>query len=102
MSQVYATEPQTTGRVIHQTTTTTHGPIDINLWCKECPTTTRAFLQLCLDGYFDGIIFHRILSDFLIQCGSMRRQSSASMDLNNKTGNDRNVDRYMYLSLIHI
>jgi peptidyl-prolyl cis-trans isomerase SDCCAG10 len=69
MSQVYSTEPATTGRVVVDTT---HGPIDIELWCKECPTTTRTFLQLCLDGYYDGMIFHRILSDFLIQTGLTR------------------------------
>mmetsp|Transcript_9380 Transcript_9380/g.16313 ORF Transcript_9380/g.16313 Transcript_9380/m.16313 type:complete len:618 (-) Transcript_9380:26-1879(-) len=69
MSQVYSTEPATTGRVV---LTTTHGPIDIDLWCKECPTTTRTFLQLCLDGYYDGMIFHRILSEFLIQTGLTR------------------------------
>ena len=69
MSQVYSTEPATTGRVVVDTT---HGPIDIDLWCKECPTTTRTFLQLCLDGYYDGMIFHRILSDFLIQTGLTR------------------------------
>ncbi|KAL3804682.1 hypothetical protein HJC23_008497 [Cyclotella cryptica] len=66
MSQVYSTEPAPTGRVVLDTT---HGPIDINLFCKECPTTTRSFLQLCLDGYYDGVIFHRILPDFLIQTG---------------------------------
>ena len=62
---------------------TTHGPIDVNLWCKECPTTTRTFLQLCLDGYYDGMIFHRILSDFLIQTGLTQQaslQASASAD----------------------
>ena len=69
MSQVYSTEPATTGRVVVDTT---HGPIDIDLWCKECPTTTRTFLQLCLDGYYDGMIFHRILADFLIQTGLTR------------------------------
>lgn len=72
MSQVYSTEPATTGRVVFDTT---HGPIDINLWCKECPTTTRTFLQLCLDSYYDGMIFHRILSDFLIQTGLTRDES---------------------------
>jgi peptidyl-prolyl cis-trans isomerase SDCCAG10 len=66
MSQVYSTEPSPTGRVIF---TTTHGPIDINLFCKECPTTSRSFLQLCLDGFYDGMIFHRILPDFLVQTG---------------------------------
>ncbi|KAL3816292.1 hypothetical protein ACHAXA_008100 [Cyclostephanos tholiformis] len=69
MSAVYSTEPGTTGRVVIDTT---HGPIDIHLWCKECPTTTRTFLQLCIDGYYDGMIFHRILSDFLVQTGLTR------------------------------
>eukprot|EP00573_Skeletonema_grethae_P010318 CAMPEP_0201695726 /NCGR_PEP_ID=MMETSP0578-20130828/7589_1 /ASSEMBLY_ACC=CAM_ASM_000663 /TAXON_ID=267565 /ORGANISM="Skeletonema grethea, Strain CCMP 1804" /LENGTH=108 /DNA_ID=CAMNT_0048181613 /DNA_START=41 /DNA_END=364 /DNA_ORIENTATION=- len=80
MSQVYSTEPATTGHVVFETT---HGPIDVNLWCKECPTTTRTFLQLCLDGYYDGMIFHRILSDFLIQTGLTRQaslQAAASAD----------------------
>jgi len=75
MSTVYSTEPATTGRVVLDTT---HGPIDINLWCKECPTTTRTFIQLCLDGYYDGMIFHRILSEFLIQTGLTRTSSIAS------------------------
>jgi len=70
MSQIYSTEPPTTGRVVLQTS---HGPVDINLWCKECPTTTRLFVQLCVDGFYDGVIFHRILNDFLIQCGSDRK-----------------------------
>ena len=51
---------------------TTYGPIDIDLWCKECPTTTRTFVQLCLDGYYDNMIFHRILENFLIQTGLTR------------------------------
>ena len=69
MSQVYATEPQTTGRVILETS---HGPLDLNLWCKECPSTTRMFLQLCLDGYYDSVVFHRIMENFLIQAGQVK------------------------------
>jgi len=75
MSQVYSTEPQTTGRVILNTS---HGPIDIHLWCKECPSTTRAFLQLCLDGFYDDMVFHRILDNFLIQTGKMKCNSNDS------------------------
>ena len=83
MSQVYATEPQTTGRVILETS---HGPIDINLWCKECPTTTRMFLQLCLDGYYDSVVFHRIMENFLIQAGEEKfcgdgRRCGATQDV---------------------
>lgn len=66
MSQVYSTEPQTTGRVILNTS---HGSIDIRLFCKEAPTTCRSFLQLCLDGYYDDLVFHRIINNFLIQTG---------------------------------
>ncbi len=35
---------------------------------------TRTFLQLCLDGYYDGMIFHRIVNNFLIQAGEVRRK----------------------------
>ena len=71
MSQVYSTEPPTSGRVVIGTS---HGPIDVNLWCKECPAATRSFLQLCLDGYYDATAFHRIMGGFLIQAGKLRHQ----------------------------
>ena len=66
MSQVYSTEPQTSGSVVFETT---HGPLSVHLWCKECPHTVRYFLQLCLDGFYDGLVFHRIIPNFLIQTG---------------------------------
>lgn len=70
MSNVYATEPATSGRVIFETT---HGPLDIQLWCRECPETTRFFLQLCMDGFYDNMVFHRIIPSFLIQTGALRQ-----------------------------
>mmetsp|Transcript_27499 Transcript_27499/g.57765 ORF Transcript_27499/g.57765 Transcript_27499/m.57765 type:complete len:625 (-) Transcript_27499:15-1889(-) len=72
MSQVYSTEPNPTGRLVLETT---HGPIDIQLFCKECPTTCRTFLQLCLDGYFTDMIWHRCLDNFLIQTGLTRDET---------------------------
>ena len=72
MSSVYATEPTTSGRVIFETT---HGPLDISLWCRECPSTTKLFLQLCLDGYYDNMLFHRIVPSLLIQTGAIRSTS---------------------------
>ncbi|KAL7565545.1 hypothetical protein ACA910_003822 [Epithemia clementina (nom. ined.)] len=69
MSAVYATEPSPSGRIVLETT---HGPLDIELWCRECPTTTRFLLQLLLDGYYDNVVFHRILPNTLIQCGAVR------------------------------
>jgi len=75
MSQVYSTEPSTTGQVILDTT---HGPIDIHLWCKECPHTCRLFLQLALDGYYDSLPFHRIMQDFMIQTGQRPKINTSS------------------------
>jgi peptidyl-prolyl cis-trans isomerase SDCCAG10 len=88
MSQVYSTEPQTTGRVILNTT---HGPIDINLFCKESPTTCRSFLQLCLDGFYDDLIFHRILDNFLIQVGE-RESERDNVHVNDNDTDAGNYD----------
>ena len=45
------------------------GDLDIELWPKEAPTAVRNFVQLCLEGYYDGTIVHRMLKDFMIQGG---------------------------------
>ncbi|KAL5783474.1 hypothetical protein ACOSP7_008503 [Xanthoceras sorbifolium] len=66
MSTIYVLEPPTKGKVIVKTT---HGPLDIELWPKEAPKAVRNFVQLCLEGYFDNTIFHRIIKGFLVQGG---------------------------------
>lgn len=40
---------------------TTFGDVDIELWPKEAPLACRNFVQLCMEGYFDDVIFHRII-----------------------------------------
>lgn len=49
--------------------TTSHGVIDINLHWKETPRTCRNFIELAKHGYFDGIIFHRLVPGFVAQTG---------------------------------
>jgi peptidyl-prolyl cis-trans isomerase SDCCAG10 len=66
MSEIYILEPPTFGRVIFDTTC---GPLDILLWSKECPKTCLNFIQLCLDGYYNGCTFHTIIKDFIVQTG---------------------------------
>ena len=66
MSTVYQLEPPTEGKVL---LTTSHGEIEIELWAKECPKACRNFVQLCLEGYYDGVIWHRVIKDFMIQTG---------------------------------
>jgi peptidyl-prolyl cis-trans isomerase SDCCAG10 len=66
MSTVYVLEPPTKGKVVLNTT---HGPLDIELWPKEAPKAVRNFVQLCLEGYYNHTIFHRIIKGFLLQGG---------------------------------
>ncbi|XP_073008007.1 peptidyl-prolyl cis-trans isomerase CYP57 isoform X1 [Typha latifolia] len=66
MSSVYVLEPPTKGKVVLNTTM---GPLDIELWPKEAPKAVRNFVQLCLDGYYDNTIFHRVIKSFLVQGG---------------------------------
>lgn len=48
---------------------TTVGDIDIELWAKETPNTCRNFIQLCMEGYYNNTIFHRVVKDFIVQGG---------------------------------
>nr|XP_018265215.1 peptidyl-prolyl isomerase CWC27 [Kwoniella dejecticola CBS 10117]OBR87373.1 peptidyl-prolyl isomerase CWC27 [Kwoniella dejecticola CBS 10117] len=66
MSNLYVTEPATNGKVILDTTS---GEIEVELWGKECPKAVRNFLALSMEGYYDGVIFHRVVPGFIIQAG---------------------------------
>ena len=48
---------------------TNHGPIDIELFPGEAPKTVDNFVKLARDGFYDGVIFHRVIPDFMIQGG---------------------------------
>ncbi|KAI0642368.1 cyclophilin-like protein [Trametes meyenii] len=56
----------TRGRLVLETTA---GEVDIELWSKETPKACRNFLALAMEGYYDGVIFHRIVPNFLVQTG---------------------------------
>ncbi|XP_008576541.1 PREDICTED: peptidyl-prolyl cis-trans isomerase CWC27 homolog isoform X1 [Galeopterus variegatus] len=66
MSNIYIQEPLTNGKVLLKTTA---GDIDIELWSKEAPKACRNFIQLCLEGYYDNTIFHRVVPGFIVQGG---------------------------------
>ena len=64
MAQQPAGKPQVT---LH----TNHGDIRLELYPEEAPVTVANFLQYANDGFFDGTIFHRVISHFMIQGGGM-------------------------------
>jgi cyclophilin family peptidyl-prolyl cis-trans isomerase len=48
---------------------TNHGPIAIELFDDDAPKTVENFLKLARDGFYDGVVFHRVIPDFMIQGG---------------------------------
>jgi peptidyl-prolyl cis-trans isomerase SDCCAG10 len=66
MSNLYNLEPSPTAKVLLLTTA---GDIELELFAKQIPLASRNFLQLCLDGYYDGTIFHRLVPGFVLQGG---------------------------------
>jgi peptidyl-prolyl cis-trans isomerase B (cyclophilin B) len=48
---------------------TNHGPIAIELFDDDAPKTVENFTKLARDGFYDGIVFHRVIPDFMIQGG---------------------------------
>lgn len=48
---------------------TTVGDIDLELWTKEAPKACRNFIQLCMEGYYNNTIFHRVIKGFIAQGG---------------------------------
>uniref|UniRef100_A0A224YVJ2 Spliceosome-associated protein CWC27 homolog n=1 Tax=Rhipicephalus zambeziensis TaxID=60191 RepID=A0A224YVJ2_9ACAR len=66
MSNIYIQEPPTNGKVLLVTSV---GDIEVELWSKEAPRACRNFVQLCMEGYYDGTIFHRVVKGFIVQGG---------------------------------
>lgn len=48
---------------------TNHGDIIIKLFADEAPETVKNFIQYVQDGHYDNTIFHRVISNFMIQGG---------------------------------
>ncbi|MGH2859809.1 MAG: peptidylprolyl isomerase [Solirubrobacteraceae bacterium] len=48
---------------------TTLGTIELELFDDDAPKTVENFRKLASDGFYDGIIFHRVIPDFMIQSG---------------------------------
>lgn len=70
---------------------TTLGDIVLELDAEHAPGTTRNFAQYVREGQYDGTIFHRVISGFMIQGGGMtpdlrEKSTGAPIALENKSG----------------
>jgi peptidyl-prolyl cis-trans isomerase B (cyclophilin B) len=51
---------------------TDHGPIELELHADDAPKTVANFTKLAGEGFYDGLVFHRVIPDFMIQGGDPR------------------------------
>jgi cyclophilin family peptidyl-prolyl cis-trans isomerase len=48
---------------------TSEGAIELELYPNDAPKTVENFIKLSQDGFYNGVIFHRVIPDFMIQGG---------------------------------
>ena len=57
------------GRMTTATMHTSEGAIELELFPEDAPKTVGNFTKLAGDGFYDGVVFHRVIPDFMIQGG---------------------------------
>ena len=67
--------------------TTNHGDIKLELDYEKAPETAKNFEQYVRDGFYDGLIFHRVISNFMVQGGGFEPiKNEADNGLSNMKG----------------
>ena len=69
MHQANALEVPPRGASMHVLMETSAGNITIELFHGSAPDTVANFVKLVSDGFYDGLHFHRVIEDFMIQGG---------------------------------
>ena len=69
---------------------TTLGTFEVELFEKEAPISSKNFLEYVDDGFFDGVIFHRVIPGFMIQGGGFEpgmKQKKTKAPIKNEANN---------------
>ena len=73
---------------------TNHGTIEVELFGADAPKTVENFVKLSRDGFYDGVVFHRVIPDFMIQGGDPTGTGSGGPGYQFEDEfNDRRVER---------
>ncbi|MGB2832503.1 MAG: peptidylprolyl isomerase [Methylotenera sp.] len=76
---------------------TNFGEITLELNAEKAPITVANFLQYVDNGFYDGTIFHRVISNFMIQGGGFdgeMNQKSSNAEIQNEANNGLSNDQY--------
>lgn len=77
--------------------TTNHGSFVIELDAAKAPNTVANFLAYVKSGHYDGTIFHRVISDFMVQGGGFApgmKQKPVNASVDNEATNGLKNDKY--------
>jgi peptidyl-prolyl cis-trans isomerase B (cyclophilin B) len=77
--------------------TTNFGDITLELNADKAPITVANFLQYVESGFYDGLIFHRVINDFMIQGGGFdanMKQKKTKAEIKNEADNGLSNDKY--------
>ncbi|HSI29455.1 MAG: peptidylprolyl isomerase [Methylophilus sp.] len=77
--------------------TTNFGDIIIELFADKAPITVANFLNYVDKGFYDGVIFHRVINDFMIQGGGFdvnMKQKATDATIKNEADNGLSNDKY--------
>jgi peptidyl-prolyl cis-trans isomerase B (cyclophilin B) len=76
---------------------TNYGEITIELDAEKAPITVANFLQYVESGFYDGLIFHRVIKDFMLQSGGFNakmKQKGTEAEIKNEADNGLSNDKY--------
>ena len=79
------------------TLTTNFGDITLELNAEKAPITVANFLQYVESGYYDGVIFHRVIDGFMVQGGGFdanMKQKKTKGEIKNEADNGLGNDNY--------
>lgn len=87
----------TTSKTTMVTLKTNVGDIEIELNAEKAPRTVENFLQYVKEGHYDGVIFHRVISNFMIQGGGFdadMKEKKSRGPIPNEANNGLTNDKY--------
>jgi peptidyl-prolyl cis-trans isomerase B (cyclophilin B) len=76
---------------------TNFGDITLELDAEKAPITVANFLQYVENGFYNGLIFHRVINDFMIQGGGFdadMKQKATDAEIKNEADNGLSNDKY--------
>ena len=86
------------GKIVKVKLQTSMGDITLELDGEKAPATVENFVQYVKDGFYDGVIFHRVIDGFMIQGGGhtadMQEKANSRKPVVNEAGNGLKNDAY--------